>query len=249
MSEIPITSEEAAAHVVRSFHPEARLPEGPQLASLYREVLHDRRVLLFLDNAADRDQVVPLLPPDRCATLVTSRRRFSLPGAFRLDLDQLPANNACELLRKYLAIARETGDRRGEGNALGNLGNAYAELGLTRRAIDLFGQDLAIRRELGDRRGEGNALGNLGTAYADLGEVREAIDLYRQRIDIAREIGDRRGAANARWNLGAAYEKLGEIAQAIDSMQACVDFEREIGHPDAEKDAAHVEELRARAGG
>ncbi|HXU31131.1 MAG TPA: tetratricopeptide repeat protein [Thermoanaerobaculia bacterium] len=106
-------------------------------------------------------------------------------------------------------------------------------------------RDLAIRRELSDRRGEGNALGNLGTAYADLGETRQAIELYEQRLEVAREIGDRRGEANTSWNLGAAYEKLGEIARAVDCMQACVDFEREVGHPDAEKDAAHVEELRA----
>ncbi len=520
MSETPITADEAAAHVVRSFHPEARLPEGPQLASLYREVLHDKRVLLFMDNAADRDQVEPLLPPDTCALLLTSRRRFSLPGAFRLDLDQLPAHDASLLLRRiaprigdqaatiarlcgflpfalrlaastladrtdlkvsdyasrlerenqkaklgeavlgvsyallpgalqpcfrslavfqasfdsaaaaavwdlsgndeeadealgelvrrslldgeesryrlhdltrafagvnlhpmekeaararhashflgvlsattelflkgnenilaalslfdrerdhilagqawavermeasedaacaanqfpysgahllklrfnaheqirwveaglaaarrlkdrvlegahlgdlgiayaalgetkraiehfehYLGIARETGDRRGEGNALGNLGNVFAELGETRRAIELYEQDLAVRCELGDRRGLGNALGNLGTAYADLGLTEQAIDLYRQRLEVAREIGDRRGGANASWNLGAAYEKLGELFQAIACMQACVDFERQVGHPDAERDAAHVEELRARAGG
>ena len=29
-------------------------------------------------------------------------------------------------------------------------------------------------------------------------------------------------------------------------MQVCVDFERELGHPDAEKDAARVEAIRAR---
>jgi len=29
-------------------------------------------------------------------------------------------------------------------------------------------------------------------------------------------------------------------------MQICVDFEREIGHPDAEKDAMAIEEIRKR---
>ncbi len=518
MSAKPLTPAEVAAHVIRSFHPEAPLPADSRLAALYREVLHEKRVLLLMDNAADREQIEPLLPPSTCALLVTSRQRFSLPGRCRQDLDQLPPDDACALLRRisfrigdqassiarlcgylpfalrvaastlaersdlsvshyarrleregqkaklgeaalglgytllpellktrfralavfsasfdaaaaaavwnlqeneeetdeslgelvrrslldgeegryrlhdlahaflrvnlpsseeeaakgrhashylavlgaaseryltgndgiliglslfdrervhilagqawasarmevsqeaaraasqfpsvgahllklrlapqeqiawvekgiaaarrlgdrqlegehlgglgiahaalgetqralecfeqYLAISRETGDRRGEGNALGNLGNTYAELGKVGRAIELYAQDLAIRRELGDRRGEGNALGNLGTAYADLGETRQAIELYEQRLEIAHEIGDRRGDANASWNLGAAYEKLGEIARAIDFMQACVDFEREVGHPEAEKDAAHVEELRALA--
>ena len=99
-------------------------------------------------------------------------------------------------------IVREIGDRRGEGTALGNLGAAYADLGETRRAIELYEQQLVIVREIGDRRGEGTALGNLGTAYADLGETRRAIELYEQRLVIAREIGDRRGEGTALGNLG-----------------------------------------------
>ena len=67
----------------------------------------------------------------------------------------------------------------GKGNALGNLGTAYAALGETRRAIELYEQALVIAREIGDRRGEGNALGNLGIAYAALGEPRRAIELLR----------------------------------------------------------------------
>ena len=62
-----------------------------------------------------------------------------------------------------LGIDREIGDRRGEGNALGNLGLAYAALGQVEKAIGFYEQHLAIVREIGDRRGEGTALGNLGT--------------------------------------------------------------------------------------
>ena len=50
-------------------------------------------------------------------------------------------------------IAREIGDRRGEGNALGNLGIAYADLGQVEKAIGYYEQRLVIAREIGDRRG------------------------------------------------------------------------------------------------
>ena len=107
LREPPLTSDEAAAHVIRSFHPEDPLPDGPRLTALYREVLHDRRVLLLMDNAAGRDQVEPLIPPESCALLVTSRRRFSLPGGFRRDLEQLPVHDACDLLRRISPRAAE----------------------------------------------------------------------------------------------------------------------------------------------
>ncbi|MBC7259162.1 MAG: tetratricopeptide repeat-containing protein, partial [Chloroflexi bacterium] len=66
--------------------------------------------------------------------------------------------------KQTLQIHREIGDRRGEGNALGNLGLAYAALGDPRRAIAFYEQALEIAREIGDRRGEGADLGNLGPA-------------------------------------------------------------------------------------
>ena len=70
---------------------------------------------------------------------------------------------AIQFYEQQLSIDREIGDRRGEGNALGNLGNAYADLGETGRAIQSYEQALLIDREIGDRRGEGIDLGNLGT--------------------------------------------------------------------------------------
>ena len=116
-----------------------------------------------------------------------------------------------------LAIAREIGDRRGEGNALGNLGIAWRDLGEPRKAIEYFEQKLAIAREIGDRRGEGNALGNLGLAWAALGEPRKAIDFYEQQLAIAREIGDRRGEGNALFERGAGpREGSNETESAVE---------------------------------
>lgn len=61
---------------------------------------------------------------------------------------------AIEHYKQALAKAHETGDRRGEGRALGNLGIAYFELGQVERAIKYFEQALAISREISDRGGE-----------------------------------------------------------------------------------------------
>jgi len=159
------------------------------------------------------------------------------------------ARQAIEFYEQQLVITREIGDRRGEGTALGGLGIAYKNLGDARQAIEYHEQALVIAREIGNRWWEGGTLGNLGLAYAALGDARHAIEFYEQQLVITREIGDRRGEALGSWNLGLAYEKEGDLARAIAAMQVCVEYEREIGHPDAEKDAARVEELRGRLKG
>ena len=51
-----------------------------------------------------------------------------------------------------LVIAREIGDRQGEGNALGNLGIAYADLGEVEKAKALLQQAKAIGEQIGDPR-------------------------------------------------------------------------------------------------
>ncbi|MGH3940824.1 MAG: BTAD domain-containing putative transcriptional regulator [Pseudonocardiaceae bacterium] len=69
-------------------------------AALYRSRLVNRRLLIVLDNAADEQQLRPLLPATSgCAVLITSRPRLSgLSGTHRIDLDILTPDQAVELL-------------------------------------------------------------------------------------------------------------------------------------------------------
>jgi tetratricopeptide (TPR) repeat protein len=143
-----------------------------------------------------------------------------------------------------MAIVRETGDRRGEGRTLGNIGMAYAELGETRRAIDFYEQVLQIARETGDRRGEGTALGSLGAAYADLGETRRAIDFYEQVLQIARETGDRRDEGTALWNMALALGQL-EGAQAMVYAEAALAIYEQIESPHADMVRSMLAEWKA----
>ena len=96
------------AQVIRAYNPVDRLPENSnELRGLYLSILAGKRALLLLDNAANGEQVEPLLPPAGCAVLITSRIKFALPGLAEKDLDILPLDKACELL---LEIAPRIGN-------------------------------------------------------------------------------------------------------------------------------------------
>jgi hypothetical protein len=98
-SEPSLTVGEAMAHVIRSYSPEAKLPEREsELAGLYHSVMEGKRALILLDNAKDRQQVEPLLPPEGSALIITSRSKFCLPGLTKKDLDVLPLDDAQKLL-------------------------------------------------------------------------------------------------------------------------------------------------------
>ncbi len=98
-SQEPLTAAEALAHVVQAFYPKARLPEDEQaLRGAFCDVLDGKQALLVMDNARDRAQVEPLIPPAGSVLIVTSRQRFALPNIKALDLSALPMEKAVKLL-------------------------------------------------------------------------------------------------------------------------------------------------------
>jgi DNA-binding SARP family transcriptional activator/tetratricopeptide (TPR) repeat protein len=74
----------------------------------FRSLVAGRRVLVVLDDAADEQQVRPLLPGSpTCGVLITSRSRLSgLAGVHLTELDVLPAGEARELLARIAGPER-----------------------------------------------------------------------------------------------------------------------------------------------
>ena len=54
-----------------------------------------------------------------------------------------------------IGVAKEVGDRAGEGAVYRNLGNAYDSQGDFSKAIEYHAQHLALAKEVGDRAGQG----------------------------------------------------------------------------------------------
>ena len=102
--------------------PPADMPPGlDERAAMFRDRLHERSALVLLDNAADENQVLPLIPagPD-CLVLITSRRSLAgLDGAELCRLDVFSPGEALDLLVRIVGAERvaaepEAAERIGE---------------------------------------------------------------------------------------------------------------------------------------
>ena len=106
----PLSAEDALAQLLLGDGlPPANLPDGlPTREHLWRSRTAGRRMLLVLDDAANADQVRPLLPAaPETLVLVTSRRRLTgLDDAIPISLDILTPGDAARLL---LRIANRPG--------------------------------------------------------------------------------------------------------------------------------------------
>jgi DNA-binding SARP family transcriptional activator len=106
-------------------------PDVDTRAALYRQRLSGRRALVVLDNAADEEQVRPLLPGDPgCLVLVTSRRNLTaLDGAHAISLDVFEPADALALLERHAGTQRlhaEPAAARRVAELCGNLPIAVA---------------------------------------------------------------------------------------------------------------------------
>ena len=94
-----------------------------------------------------------------------------------------------------------------------------------------------------DQQLEIKRLVSQGQLYNALGEIARTREVYQQALEIAQAQDDRRNEAFLAWNLGRLYIQT-ELHYAVALMSICVSYEREVGHPQAEADAAYVEQLK-----
>lgn len=99
--QVPLAPVEVMTQVILAFEPTVQLPDtAERLSRVYRSVLHGKRALLLFDNVRDKAQVEPLIPPPGCVLLVTSRQRFTLPGLYSKNIDQLESVDAVTLVQR-----------------------------------------------------------------------------------------------------------------------------------------------------
>ena len=156
------------------------------------------------------------------------RIRCSHLGKAYYDIGQF--KTAIKYHQRHLEIAKEVGDKAGEGRSYGNLGCAYDSLGQFKTAIEYHQRGLEIAKEVGDKFGEGIGYGDLGCAYDSLGQFKTAMEYHQRGLEIAKEVGNKVGEGTSYGNLGCVYYSLGQFKTAIEYHQRSLEIAKEVGH-------------------
>ena len=134
---------------------------------------------------------------------------------YRLS-DQFWASNtdsAAVYARRSLALARRTGNRRGEGAALNRLGAALRESNLA-EALQLFQQSLRIGRQLSDTSLQAQNLRSIGIIYVYLRDREVGLSYYFRALRLDRLLHDERREVVELSNIGLAYDLYNELDSA-----------------------------------
>jgi tetratricopeptide (TPR) repeat protein/transcriptional regulator with XRE-family HTH domain len=129
--------------------PAGQVPPGLEARmALWRDRLAERQLLLILDDAADSNQVRPLLPGSGGSlVLVTSRRHLSaLDDATAVSLDTLPGKEAAALLVRLAGRAEPSPDDPAVREIIGLCGFLPLAIGMVARQLNHHPTWTAARR-------------------------------------------------------------------------------------------------------
>jgi tetratricopeptide (TPR) repeat protein len=125
--------------------------------------------------------------------------------------------------------ARRLRDRRGEANALNNLGVALVGLRRFDEAIVACTESAALQKKVRNRRGRGIALNTLGIALRHERRFEEAINAHQQASRLFRRIRDSHSVGMALNNLGSDLTEARRFEEAIAAHTRAVVTYQQIG--------------------
>ena len=136
---------------------------------------------------------------------------------------------ALPLAEDAVAIYRSLADRRGEAEALDQIGTAHHRAGRFREALAYCREAGIAYRVAEDQHGVADTLSHCGIACGSLGRYPEAMAHLQEALSLYRDAGDSRGEAKTLNNLGRMQVYLGHHREAFDSFQKSLEIFREIG--------------------
>jgi len=126
--------------------------------------------------------------------------------------------------KNALKLYKESGEKKGEASALGNIGVIYQNKGNLDNALKYLQQALVIEKEIGYKQGEAITLGNIGLIYQDKGDLDNALKYHQQALVIDKEIGYKQGEADQLGNIGLVYKNKGDLDNALKYLQQAKDI-------------------------
>jgi serine/threonine protein kinase/predicted ATPase len=202
-----------------------------------RFTVHEHREQLLRGLTRRRDQLREIASMRRLARRAEDGARLALTlnRLARLLLDAGKPENAGRVLARTLDVARRSGDRGAEVEALRqravhekDLGRYQEALATCKEALERCGSSDGEMGRAGLKQ-RGTILISMGVVNRQMGRLREAVGNYAEALVIYRHLGIRRLESQALNNLGVVSASLGEYEEALNHYRQTIKIDQEIG--------------------
>ncbi|GIH27340.1 hypothetical protein Aph01nite_56500 [Acrocarpospora phusangensis] len=151
---------------------------------------------------------------------------------------------ANQYFRNAVKLYQEIGDRRGEADALANIGSCYARMGRDGEATIHYQKARNIAIAISERSIEAHALCHIGDVHRRAGRHTIALENYGQALELARTTGELYQQASILEQMGFSLVNTGEVARAEECWHQALALYDQLGVPKAEDLRASLEGIR-----
>ena len=134
-----------------------------------------------------------------------------------------------EHYQQSLSIAKDVGNKAGQGCAYEKLGTVYYSLGNFKLAMEYCQQFLSMANDIGNKRDQGNAYNGIAHVYFSLGDFKRAMEHYQQSLSIAKDVGNKYDQEDAYTGLGCVYHSFRNLKKAMEYFQQSLSIAKDIG--------------------
>ena len=130
---------------------------------------------------------------------------------------------------RWLAAARQSGDRAREASALADLGASLLNEGDAPAAITALESCARAEPRAWRSCRESDVVGNLGTAALAVGQPAQSRPMFEQSLRLAREAGNHFSEKLALERLGIVCGNMGDFSEAIAYFEQALNLVRRVG--------------------
>ena len=208
--------------------PGQAVPENSNAHAAAAEQL--TRALVSAGSDADRRALLASAPPP--AVSESLRAALSARGRAEREAKRLALAAAC--FEAARSVAQFRGDRRGEADALNELGETYVAQGEFERSVEFFEQGRALDALAVNPLRLAEVLFTAGAFYVERGDYTRAMALYRRSLETYEQNGGSKGQiAHILYGVGAIHYLKGEYAEATEWHRRCLKLSEESGESNA----------------
>ena len=132
--------------------------------------------------------------------------------------------------KQALKIAKKSGDQRGIGANIHDIGLIYLDMKNYNRAIKEFKKSLTFSKKIGDQKGVATSLQQIGVALNYKGEFKKAVKNFNQSLKTYKEIKDQKGIAITNYYMANLYWDRKDSIEALIHLELSLAAFRKMGY-------------------
>ena len=125
-------------------------------------------------------------------------------------------------------LSRKLKYKKGEADAINNIGGAYYFLNDFDTAVEYMEKSLELRAKIGNKEDLIIAYNNMAIIHESLNRYDKTLNYYQQALKLQRQINDKTGIAHTLNNIGSLYEKLNDYNKALENFLLSLQMNEEI---------------------